>query len=482
MAGGHLNVFGLQSPSLPIATDSPTLAMGVPVLMTIVLVLSLRWRGQLGRGGYLLLPWLAVAAAGTKGSTLPLVVAGLALAGAAMSVLDRSRLRQVLVDLAVVSLSLVFTLIVVFHGSSAGLTFGLPEAAAQTFLGRWLGEVPTARAQAFAIGVTALLLMSRGAAAFALPFSRAHRRDPMTWLLIGGILAGAGGVAVFSHPGVSQLYFAFTAIPLMAVGSALGLGVLARALRGRERWAAVFAALLGVLVVYLPTWVVGPFEPGNTRRAGVLVLVAAGVAILAAAVGAGLGHRGRRVAVAASCVAVLSIAGGVTTFTKGLFQPVKVAWEPFAMSATNATTQAQIDAARWIRDHSEVDDLVMTNRHCTRAVDPLTNRCDSRRWLVTAFSERQSLVEGWTATPRATRLAPRGRDSITVPYWKPDILRLNDGFIQAPTADAAAELWRLGVRWVYVDSLLPHAPTLAPYATLRYSNEDAAVWQLEPPG
>jgi len=287
---------------------------------------------------------------------------------------------------------------------------------------------------------------------------------------------------VFSHPGVSQLYFALTAIPLMAVGSALGLGVLARALRGRERWAAVFAALLGVLVVYLPTWVVGPFEPGNTRRAGVLVLAAAGVAILAAVVGAGLGHRGRRVAVAASCVAVLSIAGGVTTFTKGLFQPVRVDWARGDTRPTNATTQAQIDAARWIRDHSEVDDLVMTNRHCTRAVDPLTNRCDSRRWLVTAFSERQSLVEGWTATPRATRLAPRGRDSITVPYWKPDILRLNDGFIQAPTADAAAELWRRGVRWVYVDSLLPHAPTLAPYATLRYSNRDAAVWQLEPPG
>ena len=137
--------------------------------------------------------------------------------------------------------------------------------------------------------------------------------------------------------------------------------------------------------------------------------------------------------------------------------------------------------ARFIRDHSGIDDVVMTNRHCTSAgADPF-DHCDSRRWVVAAFSERQMLVEGWTATPRATRLAPEGRDSITVNYWKPDILRLNDGFIARPTADAAKRLWDLGVRWVYVDHTRPHADTLEPYAERRYGNSDAEAYQLLPP-
>ena len=47
----------------------------------------------------------------------------------------------------------------------------------------------------------------------------------------------------------------------------------------------------------------------------------------------------------------------------------------------------------------------MTNRHCTVIREPFGG-CDSRRWVVTAFSERQSLVEGWTATPEATKRSP----------------------------------------------------------------------------
>ncbi len=145
-----------------------------------------------------------------------------------------------------------------------------------------------------------------------------------------------------------------------------------------------------------------------------------------------------------------------------------------------ATSQGQVDAARYIHDHSRVDDVVMTNRHCVTPRPPYDG-CDSRRWVVTGFSERQSLVEGWTATPKATRVAPNGKDSVTVDYWKPDILRLNDGFYTAPTAGAQRRLWDLGVRWVYMENTMDHAATLEPYAVRRYANADASAWQLLPP-
>ena len=63
-------------------------------------------------------------------------------------------------------------------------------------------------------------------------------------------------------------------------------------------------------------------------------------------------------------------------------------------------------------------------------------------------------------------------------YWRPDVLALNDGFIAAPTADAARQLSDLGVRWVFVDHTLPHADTLEPFAELRFRNDGVDVYEL----
>jgi len=141
-----------------------------------------------------------------------------------------------------------------------------------------------------------------------------------------------------------------------------------------------------------------------------------------------------------------------------------------------AVSRSQIGAARWIRDHSSVNDLVMTNRHCTTPVAP--RGCDSRRFVVAAFSERQVLLEGWTGTPEASTLAPLGAWSIYVNYWKPALLALNDGFIAKPDAAEAAKLGALGVRWVFVDFTRPHAGTLEPFAHLRLHTQGADVYEL----
>jgi hypothetical protein len=122
----------------------------------------------------------------------------------------------------------------------------------------------------------------------------------------------------------------------------------------------------------------------------------------------------------------------------------------------------------------------MTNRHCTTPIEP--KRCDSRRFVVGAFSERQMLVEAWTPTVEANDLGPNGKESVVVDYWKPDILALNDGFVAQPDADKARRLRELGVRWVMVDFTRPHAATLEPYAKERYRNDYAAVYEFEPAG
>lgn len=481
MLGSQANVFGKPTLALPITPLSPTAALAVPPLIALVVTLAIRWRGQALRGAFVLVPVLTVVASGTKGSASPLIVAGLGLAAAAMVLWNRPLFRAVAVDLVTVGLALILTMVVVFHGSSAGLALGATEAAKQTPVAAWLGALPSLELQRMSVIVTVLLVMTRAAPLFALPFSRTARRDPVTWLLIGGVLAGAGAVGVFSHPGRSQYYFAMTAIPLMSLGAALGVLVLVRRL-GLSLVVRVGAvgALAGTALVMLPPRIAGELARGGTGQVWTL-LAWAGLVMLCAVVAGALvaGRAADRLPAAGGVLTLALVAGGlVTSFTaiRGTELPIP---EPVKITAGVATTQAQIDAARWIRDHSDVDDLVMTNRHCTTPRDPF-DRCDSRRWLVTAFSERQLLVEGWTATPRATRIAPKGRESITVDYWRPDLLRLNDGFIARPTQEAADELRELGVRWIYVDHTRPFASTLEPYAKLRFATADAEVYEFTP--
>ena len=490
MVGGRFNPFGISDYALPLTPLSPTLGLGGPTLLLLVTVLALRWRGQTLRGAWVLVPFLAIVSAGTKGSTVPLVVAGLALAVLAMLVWERRMLLPTLLDLAVVGAALVFAVIVVFHGSSAGLKLGATDAAKQSMLAGALTGVPARELVLLAVALTLIGAMSRAALAFVLPFQEDTRRDPLTWVLIGSSFAAACAYALFSHPGRSQAYFLLTAVPLAALGSVLGLDRLLRAYGRRVLLLVAAVASVGGVVSYLlPQMVTGRLRPRAYTQAWEMVWLAvaclAAVALVAAACAAllarkRLGAHGLVVVVLASVAGALVVEGSTAAGVVITRSDLEVTTKTATLRSSNAVSQGQIDVARYIRDHSGVDDLVMTNRHCTVPRQPFGG-CDSRRWIVTAFSERQSLVEGWTATPEATRRAPTGRDSITVDYWRPEVLRLNDRFTRTPDAADHRALWDLGVRWVYLENTMPHAESLAPYAVERFRTADASAWQLSAP-
>jgi hypothetical protein len=478
MAGGDLNVFDKGTPGLPITPLSPSLGLSVPVLIGLVMVLAFRWRGELQRGGLLLIPLLTFVAAGTKGSTVPLIVAGLAMAAMAMAIFDRTRLRMVLLDLGLVLACLILAVATVFRGSDAGLHLDPLGAAQATPAAFFLGGVDNWRVAAFASTIAVAAVLSRGAAVLGLLGTRNGRRDPITWLLTGAGLAGAGAIAVFAHPGSSQYYFARSAGPLLALASALGLAVLADRLGSGMRRVILIAVVAGAAVTLLPARLLGPLaqDSGAWHAMGMLALAAA---VLAVAVVVAVLASSRRLPALATTLVLTILVAGVTVVVNGLLRsPPTPQPQPVAATAPLAVSRDQIDAARWIRDHSRVDDLVMTNRHCVSATPPVG--CDSRRFVVAAFSERQVLVEGWTATPMATELAPDGRDSIVVDYWKSDLLTLNDGFIASPTEASMRELRDRGVRWVFVDFTRPHADTLEPWAELRFQSEWAEVYELVP--
>ena len=267
----------------------------------------------------------------------------------------------VLLDLLVVGAGLVFAVIFVFHGSSAGLKLGATNAAKQTFLATALTDLPAPELIRLAMVVALLGGLSRAALAFVLPFFRDTRVDPLSWVLIGSSIAGAAAVALFSHPGRSQGYFYATAIPLAALGSALGAE---RLVRGLGRRVAALVAAIGIaggIAGYLvPQLVTGPLRPRAYTQVwemvwiavAVLVIVALVAAVAVGIVGRGrLGRGGLGIAVLAA-VACSILVTGSSSAVAALATSRTPAARVVTLSSGGAVSQAQIDVARYIRDHS----------------------------------------------------------------------------------------------------------------------------------
>lgn len=473
-------IFGRSASASPLKPESPTLGLGAPTLTLLVVCLVLGWKGEIGVWPRrVLVTLLAIIAAGTKGSTVPIVVAGLGLAAAAMYVIDRKKFKPIVEDFVLVSTALAVVMIVVFRGSSAGLQFGLGDSARQTHIAALLQHLPTKQLAFIAAATTFLGLLARMALA---PFmvDDEHKREPIGWLLIGIGLSASAAAVVFAHPGRSQYYFPLTAIPIMSLASALGAQRLWRRF-GQNALAQLvtIGAAGGLAMMVLPKFLLGSLAPGQYDKATRMVVVAALItAIIVCIVWRwGLAPRGRAPQIAVA-VSWLFLCVGAWFTGLDSVDPAPIAVK--SLDHVGAVSQNQINAARYIRDNSGVNEIVMTNRHCTGTQSPF-DVCDSRHWLVAANAERQVLVEGWSAAPRATEIAPDGRDSITVPFWKPELLRMNDDFIARPTKEARNALWDMGVRWVYVEFTRPHADDLQPYATLEFDSPDAQAWKLNPP-
>lgn len=270
LAGGDLSIFGQPTTNNPLNPLSPSLGLSVPMLVALVVVLVCRWRREALTGASILIPVLAIALAGTKGSALPLVVAGMGMSVAAALLFSRRLLRTLILDFVVVLACMGFALVVIFHGTGGGLVLDVRLAAkAAPFFG-WLGglkAVKTDAALAFVSVVMIFGVLARGAGLLLLFVTRKGRRDPLTWFLAGGGLAGVAALAAFAHSGASQIYFADNAIPLLALGSTAGLASLVDRMGTRAARPVLIGLVAGVLLVALPSRVAGVLSPeGGSRR------------------------------------------------------------------------------------------------------------------------------------------------------------------------------------------------------------------------
>jgi len=474
-----LSASGARQPFNPL---SPSLGFSSLVLCPLLVLLVTRWRGEApGWTAVGVLP-LAVIAGGAKGSVDPVVLVGCLVACLAAFVTQHRNRWMVVLDTVAVGAALVFLVSIVFAGNEGAMRL-TPFTSLEQLRGSQIlpeGSQPGPWGVALVVVLLALALILPFAGLFGGLWSRRTAMDPAFWLLAGAGAAGMGAVLVLHHVGAAQVYFLNSDSPMLAIGLAWGLIRLAS--RARRWWlGATAGALVGGLMIPLLLALLPARGPHAILSATVEVAVFLLVVGLAATVVWRVGRHDVAAGVLCACVAFAASASllGFLRLAEADFGGTAL---PAGPDEADSISTGQILAARFLRKHSDPDDVVMTNRHC-RVRNPTV--CDNRRFSVAAYSERRVLVEGWGYTRRANEGgngAP-GYNPLSAPFWDPELLRLNDDFIRSPTAAAQRRLYALGVRWVFVDRTSgPRIQNLSPYAALRFENRTAAVYRLLKPG
>ena len=477
-----------------VAVLSPTTTYAQALLVGVVaLSVHLLAARRTTWGEWLCAGALLVAVSGAKSTMLPIVIGGY-VAVLVMRLFTRRPLPRPVFGL--LGIAVVVELLaqrLVYGGSSQGTTLHFLGIAGH--LADNLGLVRHPRDASLSLVLLLSLVfvvcaLAYGAGILGL-FTRDHWRDPRAQFLVGAALAGLGGTLAFDNEvGSNQIYFLRVTPLLFTVAGAWGLSVLVARVPRRLVWrigGACFVggvALAAVMRLLRPdTLARMPDHPPEqlTVLVPTLILI---VAVTVVALVFGLRSRGRGDLVGVAPLACIALLLGmcvpaaatlrVHAFDETVLSTLKGHddWQP-------TIGMGGIQAARWLRDHSDPDAIVATNAHCRI---PNGHPCDHRTTWISGFTERQMLIEGWSYTSRTdTEGKKQGHTTPYVDYWKPRVLADNDRVFQHPTKAAVARLHdHYGVDWLFADKRAGvDMAGLQRVAKLRYRNGSYAVFEID---
>ena len=438
---------------------SPTQTFGYLLFLLLLLLCVETMRGDpTSVPRWVLVGVLFLVVAGTKSTFVPIVLAGLVGTIVMGAVLRQRRSSVALLVIGVIALLLAQK---VFYGPgtrSLELSpLALPRKLAQATPGLAPGGQTPGMVLAVVVASYVLAYLALGAGVLGLLPGGGWRR-PVPQFVVAAFAAALGALLLLDHPGKGQVYFLLSGLPVLLVGSGLGLAELARR-RVSRRAVLVLGAVggaLGILVGALTRS--SPTRAGSASEAalrslllpqalaaiGVLAVVAAVVAL----------RRRHNLPVSATLAAVSVVLG------LGLVRGAAVAVDmtdgaPARPSREQLIPSGGINAARWLRAHSRPDDLVATNAHCTYDISA---RCDRRNFWMSGYAERRMLVEGWAYVAPETVGAPSTAltNSPVAPFWNSSRLRDNDAAFRDPSPTNLRRLRdEYHVRWLLVDRHYP---------------------------
>jgi hypothetical protein len=472
--------------------SGPTQTFGALLMVPLMIVLVDRLRERRDGRGWVLLAVLLAGVMGAKATYLPLLFCGLLLVVGAELLRHRGLHRGALTGLGITAAGLVFSQVVLFGGTSQGMMLKPLTTLVTGALGRSTGYAAGEATRRLLVLLALLLFCWVCVWAGLAGLLRRRLPEPAVVTMIGIGVAGAGATLLTGQSGDSQRFYIEAARPYLSVAAIAGLCSLLPAgrLTARRAWALIGFVALGVAVTQaiqaggrgqLPTL-------GNTGSYAALtravVLPYAALAVVAVAVAAALLLARRRVPAVRSMVVALVVAllagYGVNTslqnYARILRDSTHAGWR-HVVKGDEIVADGVLEAGRWLRDHSDPDDLVATNAHCQR----LDNACTDLHFSMSAYSERRMLVEGWGFTTTAHTEAARLDMWVgVVPYWRQEILADNDAAFRDPSSQRVALLRdHYGIRWLFVDESQDNvSPRLPDFATERYRSGVAAVYEL----
>ncbi|MET7282078.1 hypothetical protein ABZS29_27865 [Kribbella sp. NPDC005582] len=452
----HVGVGGISTAVA--AYLSPTQNLGVMIAMALCVVAVDLLRSEPPRSRWVLLVLLALVASGAKSTILPLLGFGFAFAFVHAGMARKSN-RTALLGGLLAFVVFIAALLTIFGGS----TWGTEIKPFKTF--SQLSSSPFTT------------LLSWGLAACGIWFLGRKWRDVGTAFLMGFAVAGLLGTLMTAQSGISQMYFLRTAFPAIAVLGCVGLANLVSQLSDRRGVVLVGVAgafgLIGLAIARSKAAsLAGDLRPWLWTLAVILIV---GVVV-------GLGWKLFRrpgnigVAMAAAAVAACMI-GAVLVPLQALVSDT-ASNLIYAKTSRGGATAAEAGAARWLRRNTRPGELIATNAHC---IIQRENVCDSRHFWLAALSERPVLVEGWSYSNQANRIAlETDSNPSLIPYWDSGKLATNDTAFKSPSADVIQRLRNAGVRYLFADHRAgPVSPKLGSLVSIRHATLDVTIYEIK---
>ncbi|MGP3965785.1 hypothetical protein ACTWPT_58575 [Nonomuraea sp. 3N208] len=451
----------------------------VPVVMLLTDLLVKRSRSV---GCWLLLGIFLIGVMGAKATYLPLLIAGL-VSVAAVKVIGHRRVPwSTLAALAMTTACLSYAQFVLFGGAKQGMTLeplSLMRRTWEEVTRAGSGEPPLYSLVGMAMVYLACWIVTWSGILGLLSRPRLLMQ-PAVALIAGISAAGFGGIMLLGHPGLSQGYFLQGVYPYLAILAAYGFAVIVRR-EQTPRWALVSMVAVGVLIAHLIRVLSGVELPLMSSQSDsflyrpyIILLAVTLTAVIAAIVA----RRVRRVwALVITMIAAMGIPSAWHARILLLSDDNRAGNASQGVSSPTLAQvpQGSLAAGRWLRAHSQPNDLIATNAHCRLGYP---SPCDSIHFWISALTERRVLVEGWAYTPTNHDRWRPGQSLLRLPFWDNERLQMNDQAINAPSAAVLQRLrQRYGVHWLFVERPRPSS-RIGDFARLRFHEGDYAIYEI----
>ena len=321
--------------------------------------------------------------------------------------------------------------------------------------------------------------------------SKFRKLDQLSVYSISIFISGALASLITYDPSGNQIYFIIGAVGICIVPSLIKLEDL---IRGTEpsfkEWfldltkvsrmsILISITITGVIVAII--WAIFESTPGVTGDIGrtITPFVAWLLSFLLLFIMLRLKklHKSNALlftlVVALVCTTASSIAGSAISELKG---PIyangdsRIMYGQSLQGAPGAFNQEYIEAGKWVKENTPINGKFFTNRQC---LDPggTETACDGLWFLASALTDRRFLVEGYSYSSGKFETSGKMSSNQIISFR----------FANQPMVTDAIRLWKMGVRWGWIDHEVNKPKNWKGFARIVFTNNAVTIVELVPP-